>query len=126
MSELNHYTLITGQVIFTLEKEDNINAAHINGIIVTKDTKFTVKDLGKCQQILQLNFHKKLGEVAVNVVDVVIMGMTPLGHMTEEEFHALPEETKQQEMPLGPEDNNSLSLVPGMKDALDEIVSPKP
>lgn len=90
MEELKqYYYLVVGNVIVAVE-EDNVQAVPQNAMIITDDPQIGRYQLGKAQQALQLTLFKKLGETA-KVVDVIITNMVLLGHMTQTEFHAMPE-----------------------------------
>lgn len=81
-------------------KEVMINTANLNGIITHDKDLIPARLLGKAQTVVQMQLYKKLGEEAskVTVLDVTILNIMNLGYMTDEEFKATPEDTKQQEM----------------------------
>ena len=93
-----HHNLITGEIVFRTSDSEQVNAIRVNGILLTENQNIGVHGLGKAQQVLQLNFFKKMDDPTLKVADVIILGMTYLGRMTEEEFKAVPEGYQQQEM----------------------------
>lgn len=104
--------MVACQVVFAVQDagETAMNTAFINGVLTNDKDVFPSRLLGKAQQIAQMHLFKRLGEDAakVNVIDVVIMNVMNLGYMTEEEFQAAPEGTKQQEVS---KDRPTLSVV---------------
>lgn len=84
-----HYFLVAGQVIFHT-KEGEPGQVLLNAIVTNDTRNFPVQLIGKAQQALQLHFFKK-AEPTCTVLDVPILNITHLGHMTEREFHASPE-----------------------------------
>lgn|SRR5690606_20522611 len=97
-----HHHLITGEIMFREKDEERIASLRLNGILVDMDQELPVRLLGKAQQILQMNFHQRMQDDNIEVLDVVLSGFTYLGHMTQEEFHKAPEGTKLQEKPAAP------------------------
>ena len=94
-----HYHLIVAEIIFTANEQDVPNAVRINGVLVGDDKDLPSAQLGKAQQIAQMNFHQRMGEEMANVriVDVVLYNFVYLGHMTQEEFAKPPAGMKVQE-----------------------------
>ena len=122
------YVLITGEIVFvdpTVEPEKQFpNAIRANGIMILSERKINRFIMGKAQQILQANFHQKMGEVKQTVVDVIIINFTWLGRMTPGEFAKMPNGMQLQER--APE-TDELSAAPAQPSpstaALDEAVS---
>lgn len=127
MSEqsLNHYYLLTGEVVFRqAQDEDVINSIRSNGVLATDVTNIGTAILGKAQQIIQLNFHNKMKDTSLEILDVIILNMTYLGYMTADEFAAPPVGTKLQEKTTEtPSANDTGAPLPASKDALDNVVS---
>ena len=88
-----HYYLITGEIIFS-DEENNVSGIRVNGVIALPEQKLAARYLGKAQQILQVNFMQKMGEIKITITDVILMNFTYLGHMSQEEFHQPPKGTK--------------------------------
>lgn len=95
-----HYNMIVGEIVFKGGNDDNVNAIRVNGVMLDDSRDIPVKLLGKAQQILQLNFHQRMQDENVVVLDVVLINFLYLGHMTQEEFNQVPEGTQLQEAPL--------------------------
>lgn len=116
-SDRHHY-LITGEIVFTPNREsDDVNAIRLNGVLIQDEVFFDVATLGKCQQILQLNFHQRMQDDNINVVDVIIYSLTYLGFMTKDQFHKEPEGTKLQE--------KKIEAIPKLEDAVAEAITNK-
>ena len=90
-----HHHLITGEIVFRHSKQEDgaINAIRVNGVLLDEARELPARLLGKSQQILQLNFHKRMQDENIEVLDVVLVNFTYLGEFTEEQFHATPEGT---------------------------------
>lgn len=100
MSETKHYFLISGSIMFTvgdIKNLENIQPSNIfvNAIVRHDDTDFPARKLAKAQQNLHKSFIMKLPEPELtNIHDIVILSVSYLGEMTEEEFQVAPEEPK--------------------------------
>lgn len=89
--ESKHHFLIAGELVFTQEGNDEVNAIRVNGVLLTDQTNLPVASLGKAQQVLQANFYERMKGQKVDVVDVILINITYLGQMTQEEFYKNPE-----------------------------------
>jgi hypothetical protein len=89
--------MIDGEIVFREGDSEQVNALRINGVLVDPGRIIPVRLLGKAQQILQMNFHQRMANPKIEVLDVVLMNLFHLGHMTESEFRAVPEGQKLQE-----------------------------
>lgn len=118
VQQKKHHYLITAEIIFQPKDQEMINAVRVNGVILIDDQNLTAAVLGKAQQIVQVNFHGRMQEESQNltVVDVVLFGLTYLGHMTQEEFSKPPAGMKVQERK-----EPSLEVVPTPTPDLDEV-----
>lgn len=99
MNQTSHYHMISGEIVFRTKGDEQINAMRMNGILKDQERDIPVRLLGKAQQVLQLNFHQRMQDQNLEVIDVVLMNFMYLGLFTEEEFHRAPEGTKLQEVP---------------------------
>lgn len=99
--KLEHYYLVTGNIVFTVgEDTTNPISAGSNAVVTSVDGRLSVVHLARTQQALQAQFHQKIGsELKIEVIDVVIMGMISLGVFTKEQFNRLPEGMKLVERP---------------------------
>ncbi len=85
-----HYHLITGEILCRAKDGDNVQGVRLNAIITSDDGKLPVALIGRAQQALQMQFFKRMNDPEIQVVDVVILGVSPLGEFTHEAFHAVP------------------------------------
>lgn len=115
----NHHHLIVGEIVFRHKKDSEGSAAamRVNGVIIDESRDLPARLLGKSQQILQLNFHQRMQDENIEVIDVILMGFTYLGEFTQEEFaaSAVPNQ-EEQKVP-------KLSVIPSsdsLEDALAE------
>lgn len=98
MSQKHHYYLVAAELVFLEEESENPCGMRINAAIHGDSRLITSRILAKAQQAVQMNFHKRMENPALKVVDVVILNITYLGEMTEEAFLAPPEGTKQEQV----------------------------
>lgn len=96
-NQKNHHHLISGEIVFQQEGEEGIASIRCNGVLIADTRDLPVRLMGKAQQILQVNFHNRMKGQKIQVLDVVLMNFTYLGHMTQEEFNQPPQGTKLQE-----------------------------
>jgi hypothetical protein len=95
-SNKKYYYLVSGEVMFADEKQEGIGTTKLNTTIVSDNPHVDVRQIGRAQQALQMHFFQRIERVDVTVVDVFLLAISPLGHMTEEEFNpVVPEETNQ-------------------------------
>lgn len=126
-----HHYLITGEIVFKARDMETVNGMRANGILLTENTNIGVAAIGKAQQVIQMNFFQKMNDPTLIVIDVIILGMTYLGHMTEEEFKRVPPGMVQKEMEKPAETQQEIPaneetladpLMPGQADALDTAI----
>jgi hypothetical protein len=100
MSEKKHYFLISGSIMFTVGDIKNLeniqpSSIFVNAIVRHDDKNFPAQKLAKAQQNLHKSFVMKLPEPELaNIHDIIILSVSHLGEMTEEEFQATPEGLK--------------------------------
>jgi hypothetical protein len=111
-SEKFHHYLVCGQVVFTVKDKENINAIFVNAVIHGSETVIPVRVLARAQQAVQVQFYERMQNPDIKVLDVVIMNMQYLGHMTKEEFQTPPENMEQQEVTEEESKPINLTLVP--------------
>jgi hypothetical protein len=120
------YVLITGEIVFIDPKVERAfpNAIRANGVMMLSERKLNRYAMGKAQQVLQANFHQKMGEVEVQVVDVVLFNFTWLGRMTPGEFSKMPDGLKIQERAPESDEPSAAPATPSTSTAaLDELAS---
>ena len=112
-----HYHLVVAELVFKPNDQEMINAVRMNGVIVDEEKGIPQRLLAKAQQIVQLNFHRKIEEESANVtvVDVVLMNFVYLGHFTQEEFFKQPEGMK-----VAERKEPTLQAVPDLETAVRE------
>lgn len=106
LSTHRHRFLVAGEIIFNQADSDTVHSVRLNAMIAHTDVNLPARLIGKAQQTLQMLLFKRMGESAeaagiampqINVHDVVILNISSLGWMSEEEFNAPPEGTVKQE-----------------------------
>jgi hypothetical protein len=82
-----YYTLITAEILFQQSDDPEIYTARINGVLADPQPEITAKLIGKAQQIAQHQLDKRnQNGQDLKIIDVVILNLTALGRMTDEEF----------------------------------------
>lgn len=119
-NQKHHHHLIVGEIVFKQKDHDNIHSVRVNGVLIDPGRDVPVRLLGKAQQILQLNFHQRMQEENIEVLDVVLTNFIYLGHFTQAEFHQVPEGTKLQEKTDGAAPERHLKSVPDLEQAVAE------
>lgn len=86
-----YYSLITAEIVFQAGEDTTLFTVRTNGVLADDLPEITAKLIGKAQQIAQHQFHKRMdGRDNIKVIDVVILALSPLGHMTADEFQDAP------------------------------------
>lgn len=91
-----HYWMVAGEIVFRVKDKDGkdiegVNSVRLNTVVIGTEERFPVASIARAQQGLQMNFHRRMQDPMVEVVDAVLLGLMPLGWFTQEEFHARPE-----------------------------------
>lgn len=97
--EHKYHHLIAGQILLSVG-EEGMNSAFLNAIITTKEPVIGAHDIGRAQQTLQMLFFKKVppqDHENIKIIDVVVMGISSLGYMTDERFLQKPDNVEVQE-----------------------------
>lgn len=101
-----YHWLVAGEIVFNYinkdSKEVSVNSAKVNCIIFSEKSHINMAQLGRANQTLQMQFYQRMGGTTegIEVTNLTILGMIPLGHMTNEEFNRMPEGMKLQQVPL--------------------------
>lgn len=88
VEEKFHYFLVAGQVTFLSPQEDGTKiprTVNLNTLAPLQDRKVEIKALGVMQQQLQRVLFSRIGGTE-EVIDVILTGISYLGHMTAKEF----------------------------------------
>ena len=94
----SYYFLVAGEILFHTP-DGEMGQVRLNAVVMNDSDTVPSALIGKAQQVLQLNFFKMANDAENTVVNVIILNFTNLGRMTEEQFHAVPEGMKIQEVP---------------------------
>jgi hypothetical protein len=94
-----YHFLIASEIVFSQKDQEQIHAIRLNSVVTSKTLNLPARMVGKAQQSAQIQFFQRMGDETINVRDVVIITITNLGLMTEEEFQQPPEGMKLQEKP---------------------------
>ena len=83
-----HFFLIAAKIIFRGTENEPIQALEQNTLVVSDDGKLNTTHLARAQQGAQAVFLQKMnGLEGVQIVDVVILGIMPMGLQTQEQFY---------------------------------------
>lgn len=94
---MHHYHLAATKVAFLEPENEAIGSFELNVMMRTDERNITTADLARAQQVAQLQFFDKLQNPNLVVKDVFFIGISYLGHMTEEKFQTPPKGVKVQE-----------------------------
>jgi hypothetical protein len=92
-----HYHLVAGNVVFHTADGQSMGSLTLNTVLRNATNLVPARQIGRAQQALQMLFFERTGDPTNVVVDVVIIAVSYLGFMSEEEFNAPPEGMVQQE-----------------------------
>lgn len=95
------YFLITGEIVFQMKGVETPSAIRINAISMSSDGRIALNQIGRIQKQIQMNFHQKMQDPTIEILDVVLLNITPLGHFTAEEFNLRPSELAAMQIPPG-------------------------
>lgn len=86
MQELHHFYMFAGNITF-MDSEGNAAISNASVVVPTTDQRVTAHDMARASQGLQMNLFQRINQ-QVKVIDLNIMSVSYLGHMTEDEFNA--------------------------------------
>lgn len=98
MEEKFHYFLVAGEVTYLVSDDkgnDHVNRVMMNTLAPLEQEEITLKAIGAMQQGLQRQLFSRTGSPE-KVLDVVIMNISYLGHMTKNTF-GTPEDASKSE-----------------------------
>ena len=94
-----HYFLVAGNVVYKIDggaKGSNpMGIITLNGIITSDSPVLGIASLNEAQQVLQHHFRVKTEDNTIEIADVIILNIVPLGLQSENEFNNLSMEVPQ-------------------------------
>lgn len=109
MKEKQHYYLGSTKVIFLHKESGNVSELHLNVMLRRDQNYVNAKGMGNIQTSAQMLFFQKMEVEQYDIIDVFIVSVSYLGHMTEAEFTEGMNETKVKASPKG-------ATLPGLTD----------
>jgi hypothetical protein len=94
------YYLVAGEIISQLSEAGPSNAVIMNALVISSDGRFSVQQIAKAQQALQFQFHKRMNNPKIQILDVVLVSLMNLGMFTDAEFNAAPAGMKMEEIKI--------------------------
>lgn len=93
-----YHWMVAGEITFNLKQDDGtfeVNVVKQNCVIFSLENRLRVQELGKAQQTLQMQLFNKMGAESglldkIEVTNIVLLALMPLGHMTQTEFNEAP------------------------------------
>ncbi len=85
-----HYFMVTALLTYT--REDAQKQRHMNSLLQLPAKKITSTALNNVNRALLQRLWDESQVPVENVLDVAMLGISYLGHMTEQEFHGKEEE----------------------------------
>ena len=86
-SKTQSYFLVAAEIMFQVKDQEGINMLRLNTVVMSQDPRFAVVQIARAQQSAQMQFHQKMENPLLEVLDVIILGIMPLGLFTHEEFN---------------------------------------
>lgn len=90
MTTDKYYFLVAGNVVYKIPggpaNENPMGVISLNGMITTDSETLHLADIGKAQQVLQHHFRMKTEDPSLEVADVIILNIVPLGLQSEMTF----------------------------------------
>ena len=78
-----YYFLVAGNVVYKVSNapanENPMGVISLNGMITTDSEVLHLADISKAQQVLQHHFRMKTEDPSLEVADVIILNIVPLG-----------------------------------------------
>lgn len=85
-----HYFVVAGNVVYSApseQPEQNLmGVLTLSSILKGTDARFNGAKIQQAQHAMQMQFHAKMQDPSLKVVDVVITNVSHLGEFTDEEF----------------------------------------
>lgn len=86
-SEKRHYYLFTGELIINDPNSDQLQCIRLNAVNPCKQLQINAAALGLAQTAMQKQFYERQpADTQAQVLEVLIINISYLGHMTNEEF----------------------------------------
>lgn len=89
MSDKKHFRLISGQIVYTVDGQDEVGVITCNGITTSNGDLITKLEIDKATTALIGNFRGKMrgNPTEMTIQDVVILNIQSMGWMTDEEYN---------------------------------------
>lgn len=92
-SDKKYYFLASGTIFFfPVGKPEDVCSMPVNGVFTTQNGTIPVSGIANAQRVLQQQAADRAassGMAEINIVDVQLISISKLGHMSPEEFHDL-------------------------------------
>lgn len=92
------YYLVAGEIVFAKAAGESSNSVLMNTLVITPDSRFAVAQIAKAQQAMQFQFIQRMNNPNLQILDVIILSLMPLGEFTDAEFNAAPAGMKIEEV----------------------------
>jgi ABC-type molybdate transport system ATPase subunit len=92
------YYLVAGEIVFSPSAGETSSSVLMNTLVITQDNRFAVAQIAKAQQAMQFQFIKRMNNPTLQILDVIIVSLMPLGEFTDAEFNATPAGMKIEEV----------------------------
>lgn len=81
-----HHFLVAGQVIFTMGKSLEPGAVTINSVVIQDAAHVSQQTLAKAELGVRQQFLGKMGDNPVQIRDITLLTVSPMGLMSKDEF----------------------------------------
>jgi len=82
-----HHWMVSAQVVFTNKDASDGGAVPVNAVLLTKEQVVNAASLAQAQRSITANLQERMQDPNMGIVDIVFLGFSYLGLMTQEEFN---------------------------------------
>lgn len=80
------FFLFCAEIVFQIKDAPGLSSYRMNTVVTSNQNTLHAAQIGKAQQILQMEFIKRMNDPTLEIRDVIILTINPLGLQTTEEF----------------------------------------
>lgn len=82
-----HHWMVSAQVVFTNKEASDGGVIPMTAILLTEQQYVNAASLAQAQRTLTANTMERMQDPDMGIVDIVFLGISYLGHMTQEGFN---------------------------------------
>lgn len=82
-----HHWMVSAQVVFTNKDASDGGVLPMNAMLLTEEQCVNAASLAQAQRTLTANTMERMQDPNMGIVDIVFLGISYLGYMTQEGFN---------------------------------------